>query len=167
MGENVCTYYHDNMGVETVSLRFASTYGPGKTARHGPMAVMSRIVENPARGLPFKLEQGGDDKDDFIYNKDSANGIFLATTAEKVKSRVYNIGTGVGVTLRDFEKVIRRHIPNAVMDIGPGLNFYGFAYPATGIYDISRAREELGYKPDYDLERGIADYLKALKQLGA
>ena len=47
MGENVCTYYNDNMGVETVSLRFASTYGPGKTARHGPMAVMSRIVENP------------------------------------------------------------------------------------------------------------------------
>jgi UDP-glucose 4-epimerase len=167
MGENVCTYYHDNMGVETVSLRFASTYGPGKTARHGPMAVMSRIVENPAHGLPFKLEQGGDDKDDFIYNKDSANGIFLATVTEKVKSRVYNIGTGVGVTLRDFEKVIRRHIPDAVMDIGPGLNFYGFAYPATGIYDISRARAELGYEPEYDLERGIADYLKALKQLGA
>ena len=43
----------------------------------------------------------------------------------------------------------------------------GFAYPATGIYDISRAREELGYKLEYDLERGIADYLKALKQLGA
>lgn len=77
MGENVCTYYNDNMGVETVSLRFASTYGPGKTARHGPMAVMSRIVENPANGLPFKLEQGGDDKDDFIYNKDSALGIYL------------------------------------------------------------------------------------------
>ncbi len=128
---------------------------------------MSRIVENPAHGLPFKLEQGGDDKDDFIYNKDSASGIFLATVTEKVKSRVYNIGTGVGVTLRDFEKVIRRHIPNAVMDIGPGLNFYGFAYPATGIYDISRACEELGYKPEYDLERGIADYLKALKQLGS
>ena len=79
MGENVCIYYSDNMGLDTVSLRFASTYGPGKTARHGPMAVMSRIVENPAHGLPFKLEQGGDDKDDFIYNKDSANGIYLAT----------------------------------------------------------------------------------------
>jgi len=36
MGENVCTYYHDNMGIETVSLRFASTYGrarPRGTAR--------------------------------------------------------------------------------------------------------------------------------------
>jgi UDP-glucose 4-epimerase len=126
MGENVCAYYNDNMGIETVSLRFASTYGPGKTARHGPMAVMSRIVENPANGLAFKLEKGG-----------------------------------------DFEHVIKKHIPNAQMEIGGGLNFYGFAYPATGIYDISRAREELGYKPEYDLERGIADYLAALKQMKA
>ena len=166
MGENICNYYHDNMGIETVSLRFASSYGPGKTARHGPMAVMSRIVENPAQGLPFKIEQGGDDKDDFIYNKDSANGIYLATVAGKLKSRVFNIGTGVGVTLRDFERVIKRHIPNAVMEVGPGLNFYGFPYPATSIYDITRAREELGYKPEYDLEKGITDYLASLKTLG-
>ena len=167
MGENVCAYYHDNMGIETVSLRFASTYGPGKTARHGPMAVMSRIVENPAHGLPFRLEQGGDDKDDFIYNKDSALGIYLATVADKVKSRLYNIGTGVGVTLRDFECVIKKHIPNAQMEIGGGLNFYGFAYPATGNHYISRAREELGYKPEFDLEKGIADYLAALKRMKA
>jgi len=154
------------MGIETVSLRFASTYGPGKTARHGPMAVMSRIVENPAHGLPFKLEQGGDDKDDFIYNKDSALGIYLAVVVDKLKSRVFNIGTGTGVTLRDFERVIKKHIPNAQMEIGGGLNFYGFPYPATGVYDISRARAELGYTPEYDLERGIADYLAALKRLG-
>jgi UDP-glucose 4-epimerase len=166
MGENTCIYYSDNMGLDTVSLRFASTYGPGKTARHGPMAVMSRIVENPAHGLPFKLERGGDDKDDFIYNKDSANGIYLATVAGKLKSRVFNIGTGVGVTLKDFAAVIKKHIPNAQMDIGDGLNFYGFPYPATGIYDITRAKDELGYKPEYDLERGISDYLVALKQLG-
>jgi UDP-glucose 4-epimerase len=165
MGENICTYYNDNMGIETVSLRFSSTYGPGKTARHGPMAVMSRIVENPAHGLPFKIARGGDDKDDFIYNKDSALGIYLATVADRVKSRVYNIGTGVGVTLRDFERVIKKHMPNAVMEIGAGLNFYGFAYSATSVYDISRARNELGYQPKYDLERGVADYLAALKQM--
>ena len=41
------------------------------------------------------------------------------------------------------------------------------AYPATGVYDISRARAELGYKPEFDLERGIADYLAALKQMKA
>jgi UDP-glucose 4-epimerase len=165
MGEHAGLYYQANMGVDVVVLRFASTYGPGKTARHGKMGVMSQIVENPANGIPFRLAQGGDEKDDFIYNKDSAYGIYLATIANNLQSRVYNIGTGVGVTLNDFARVIRKHLPRAEIEIGPGLNFLGMPYPAAGIYDISRARAELGYAPQYDLERGIADYLESLARL--
>ena len=56
-----CLYYADNMGVDTVVLRFASTYGPGKTARHGKMGVTSAVVEAPADGRPFRLAQGGDE----------------------------------------------------------------------------------------------------------
>ena len=153
------------MGVDTVVLRFASIYGPGKTARHGKMGVTSQIVEAPARGEPFHIAQGGEEKDDFIYNKDSALGIYLATIADNPKSRVYNIGTGVGLTLNDFARVLRRHLPNAVIEIGPGLNFLGMPYPASGVYDISRARTELGYAPEYDLEQGIADYLASLRQM--
>src|SRR6202049_2958205 len=165
MGEQVGLYYQANMGVDVVILRFASTYGPGKTARHGKMGVTSQIVENPASGRPFHLAQGGDEQDDFIYNKDSAYGIYLAAVAENPKSRVYNIGTGVGVTLNDFARVIRKHLPQARIEIGPGLNFLGMPYPASGIYDISRARTELGYAPQFDLERGIADDLETLKRL--
>jgi nucleoside-diphosphate-sugar epimerase len=40
-------------------------------------------------------------------------------------------------------------------------------YPASSVYDISRARDELGYAPQYDLERGIADYLESLERLKA
>ena len=40
-------------------------------------------------------------------------------------------------------------------------------YPAHGIYDVRRARDELGFKPEYDLEKGIADYLASLKQIKA
>jgi UDP-glucose 4-epimerase len=167
MGEHVGLYYQANMGVDVVVLRFASTYGPGKTARHGRMGVTSQIVENPANGLPFHIAQGGDEKDDFIYNKDSALGIYLATVADNPKSRVYNIGTGVGLTLNDFARIIRRHIPDAKIEIGPGLNFLGMPYPASSVYDISRAREELGYAPEYDLEKGIADYLESLQRLKA
>ena len=58
MGEHVGLYYQANMGVDVVVLRFATTYGPGKTARHGKMGVMSQIVENPANGLPFQPRAG-------------------------------------------------------------------------------------------------------------
>jgi UDP-glucose 4-epimerase len=164
MGEHA-TLYWGTLGLDVVVLRFATTYGPGKTTRHGNMGVTSQIIERPASGQPFHLAQGGDEKDDFIYNKDSALGIYLATTAKSLKSRVFNIGTGVGVTLKDVAAILRRHLPNAVIEVGPGLNFLGAAYPMYGIYDISRARTELGYKPEYDLERGIADYLESLQRL--
>ncbi len=78
MGENA-TLYWGTLGLDVVVLRFATTYGPGKTARHGNMGVTSQIIEQPASGQPFRIAQGGDEKDDFIYNKDSALGIYLAT----------------------------------------------------------------------------------------
>jgi UDP-glucose 4-epimerase len=146
MAEHTCLYYNTAFNVDVVLLRFATTFGPGKTERHGNMGVTSQIIEAPAKGLPFHLKQGGDEKDDFVYNKDSALGIYLAN---------------------DFADVLRRKIPGADIEIGPGLNFLGAPFPLAGIYDISRARNELGYEPQYDLERAIDDYLAAFKRLNA
>lgn len=165
MGEHTGLYYQANLGIDVVVLRFATTFGPGKTARHGKMGVTSQIVENPFNGLPFHLAQGGDQKDDFIYNKDSALGIYLACVTENLKSRVFNIGTGAGATLQDFARILRRHFPKADIRIGPGLNFLSSPYPMCGIYDISRAETELGFTPEYDLEKAIGDYLDSLKRM--
>ena len=164
MGENT-TLYWGTLGLDVVVLRFATTYGPGKTARHGNMGVTSQIVEVPASGQPFRLAQGGDEKDDFIYNKDSALGIYLAAVTKNLEHRVFNIGSGIGITLKDVARELHKHLPNAVIDIGPGLNFLGSPYPMHGVYDISRAERELGYRPEYDLARGIADYLESLARL--
>lgn len=167
MGEQTGVYYAENLGIDVVVLRFATTYGPGKTARHGNMGVTSQVVEAPFFGRPFIIEQGGDQKDDFIYNKDSAFGIYLATVTTGLRSRVFNIGSGVGSTLNDMAKAVLRHIPDARIEIGPGLNFLKSPYPMCSIYDISRAREELGFAPEFDMEAGVADYIASLRRLNA
>jgi UDP-glucose 4-epimerase len=102
-----------------------------------------------------------------VYNKDSALGIYLATVAEKVPSRIYNIGSGVGRTLNELAEVVRARIPGADIQIGPGLNFLGTPYPPHGVYDISRARDELGFKPEYGPERAISDYVDSLERMRA
>lgn len=167
MAENTVLYYAKNMGVSAAILRFATTYGPGKTARHGNMGVTSRIVEAPFNGQPFHHPHGGEAKDDFIYNKDSALGIYRATIAKDVPSQVYNIGSGKGETLHDFAREIRKRLPKADITIGPGENFLGTPYPPHGVYDISRARAELGFEPEYDLARGVADYIENLERMRA
>lgn len=167
MSEQTALYYANNFDVDVAILRFSTTYGPGKTARHGKMGVTSQIVESPFHGLPFHHPYGSEAKDDFIYNKDSALGVYLATIAEKVPSRVYNIGSGKGQSLNDFADVIRKRIPGTDIKIGPGDNFLGMPYPPHGIYDVSRAQKELGFKPEYDLDRAIADYIASLERMRA
>ncbi|HEY1982445.1 MAG TPA: NAD(P)-dependent oxidoreductase [Xanthobacteraceae bacterium] len=167
MSEQTALYYANNFGLDVAILRFATTYGPGKTARHGKMGVTSQIIEAPFNGLPFHHPYGAEAKDDFIYNKDSALGVYLATTADKVPSRVYNIGSGEGLTLNDFAVAIRKHIPGADIKIGPGDNFLGMPYPPHGVYDVSRARNELGFKPEYDFDRAVGDYVDSLKRMRA
>ncbi|AXK81507.1 NAD(P)-dependent oxidoreductase [Pseudolabrys taiwanensis] len=167
MAEQTTLYYANSFGVDAAIVRFATTYGPGKTARHGKMGVTSQIVENPFHGLPFIHPYGAEAKDDFIYNKDSALGIYLATVAEKVPSRVYNIGSGVGVGLNDIAAAVRKRIPGAKIEIGPGDNFLGMPYPPHGVYDVSRAHNELGFKPEYDVERAVADYVDSLERMRA
>jgi UDP-glucose 4-epimerase len=167
MSEQTALYYANNFDVDVAILRFATTYGPGKTARHGKMGVTSQIVEAPFNGLPFHHPYGAEAKDDFIYNKDSARGVYLATVADKVPSRVYNIGSGVGSTLNDMAVAIRKHIPGADIEIGPGDNFLGMPYPPHGVYDVSRARKELGFTPEYDFDRAVGDYVDSLKRMRA
>jgi UDP-glucose 4-epimerase len=167
MSEQAALYYANNFGIDVAVLRFATTYGPGKTARHGKMGVTSQIVENPFHRIAFKHPYGSEAKDDFIYNKDSALGIYLATVAEKVPSRVYNIGSGQGVSLTDIAAVVRKHLPGAEIEIGPGDNFLGMPYPPHGVYDVSRARNELGFEAEYNVERAIADYIVSLERMRA
>jgi UDP-glucose 4-epimerase len=34
------------------------------------------------------------------------------------------------------------------------------------VMDIERAKKELGYRPQYDLEAGARDYIESMKRLG-
>jgi UDP-glucose 4-epimerase len=165
MGENMGLYYATHHGVDFVALRFATTYGHGKTERHGKMGVPSQLVENAFFGRPFRLAKGGEQRDDFIYNKDSALGIYLACVTPKVSSRVFNIGSGAGVTLSDFARTILGYLPDAEIEIGPGLDYLTFPFPVYSVFDISRASRELGYRPRFGLREAIGDYLDSLGKL--
>lgn len=54
------------LGLEFAALRFATIFGPGKLARHGPMGIYSRIIENAMAGVPLRIAKGGDERDDVI-----------------------------------------------------------------------------------------------------
>lgn len=166
MGEHMGAFYKSTYGLEFVALRFGMTLGPGKTVRHGKMSILNQIIEKPYVGEAVKIEQGGDQKEDFLYIKDAAAGIYLACVAPKLRYDVYNIGMGKGHTLKDIGNEVKRIIPSAEIQIGPGLHFLGGPTHYYSVYDITRAREDLGYTPQFSIGAAVEDYINTMKMLG-
>lgn len=164
--EYMCFNYIGNYGMDVVILRFSSLYGPGRLLRHGGLAMHSVILENAMLGQPVRIPSGGDQREDVTYVRDVARAIALATHAENLGHHVFHIGTGRGVTLHDTAQVVRRLYPHADIQIGPGLDCFQVGYSLYAIMDISRARAELGYEPEFNLEAGMKDYVALLDRLG-
>ena len=160
--EQIGMNYAHTHGLDFIALRFAATYGPGRMARHGALAIRSSIIENAYHGVATVVPQGGEQQDDFVYTKDVAQGLVKALRAEGFTHRIFNIGTGKASTLEAAANVLRGALPEANIDIGPGID-YGTGSGRYCIFDISRAREELGYEPEFDHEAGIRDYLGELQ----
>lgn len=164
LAEEAGKQFADSFGLEFVALRFATIYGPGKKARHGPIGVYSRIIENAMLGVPTVIEQGGEEADDLVYVRDVAQGIVRALTVDRLGHWVYNIGGGGVSTLHDFAAAVRQVLGDVRIEIGGGRDPLGLG-PIYGRLDISRAAADLGYAPEYDLARGVADYMESLRRL--
>jgi UDP-glucose 4-epimerase len=164
LAEEAGRQFAESFGLEFVALRFSTIYGPGKKARHGPIGVYSRIIENAMLGVPTVVEKGGDERDDLVYVRDVAQGIVRALTADRVGHWVYNMGGGGVCSLGDFAAAVRQVLGDVRIDIGGGRDPLGLG-PIYGRLDITRAARDLGYAPEYDLARGIADYAESLRRL--
>jgi len=161
--EELGRLYRELHGIEFAALRFAGIYGPGKQARRGKMSLRSRMVEDPVYGRPVSLERGGDQLDDIVYVDDVAESLVLAATAKRLNHATYNIGSGKGQTLRQLADAVRAAVPEADIEVGPGLNPMGFDVHYYAILDFSRARDDLGYAPRFGLVEGVRDYVQSLR----
>ena len=162
MGRNFARVY----GIEFAALRFAGIYGPGKMARHSFTSLRSRLVEDPFAGKPVSLPDGGDQLDDMIYVDDIAEAIVMAALAPKLGYDAYNIASGEGHTLREFAAAVRAEIPGAQIEIGPGSRQYG-PHHNYAIFDITRARTDLGWSPRFPIAAGVHDYVEILRRRAA
>ncbi len=163
--ENMCFAYNLRYGLDVVILRFPSPYGIGRQVRHGMFAITSRIIESAMLGQPLEIPQGAEQKDDYIYHRDVANGIVLACFAENLEHRTFNVGTGKGETLQHMIEILNKIFGEVPIKIGPGLNPLGSKNLAYSVFNIDRARRELGFSPKYDLEAGVRDYIETMKRL--
>jgi nucleoside-diphosphate-sugar epimerase len=145
--EHMCGLYRSEHGLDTVSLRYFSVYGP----RQRPDMAFRRFCEAVAAGRPIELFGDGRQTRDFTFVGD----IVAATRAagEGDASGVLNVGGGGAISLNRALELLAG-IAGRPLDVRRGERESGDVQD-TGA-DISRAQALLGYAPRTTVADGLA-----------
>lgn len=137
-------------GMDSVVLRLFNTYGTGQ--KLSPYVGVVTIFTNKLRqGQAPTIFGDGLQTRDFVHVEDVVSG-FLAAMDTKVTGQTFNIGTGVGTTVRAVydcvAKALGSNIEPNFEPAAPGELRYSVA-------DISRAKSILGYQPRHEFSSSI------------
>ncbi len=165
MGLNYKNLY--NIGF--VALRYAAIFGMGKKdPRHGLHNILwIQMVENAMLGIPTIIEKGGDEIMDMTYARDVAHSVVRGVLAEPTpEHHVFHIGSGRRYTVNQFADAVRAAVPGAQIEVGPGRDPRNMGPRAYYVMDITRAKNELGYEPQFTLEEAVKDWVTWMDRLG-
>lgn len=153
--------YDRKRDLDVASVRYGSSYGPGKIAVPGKGTLISDLIKSAMDGDAKKLS-GGDELNDWVYFDDIARGLVDAVETETLGYPVYHIGTGRLNSLNDFARILVEAFPQADITIEDGRNPQNRDHPMYAKMDISRAVSDLDYQPKYTLRDGLKHYLDQL-----
>ncbi|WP_027724304.1 L-threonine 3-dehydrogenase [Tuberibacillus calidus] len=164
-GELLCDYYYKKFGVDTRGVRFPGLISyvtpPGGGTTDYAVDIYYKALEEGhytsyiAEGTYM----------DMMYMPDALSAIIQLMEADpsELKHRnAFNI-TAFSAAPEDFANAIRRHIPDFTMDydVDPVRQAIAESWPNS--LDDSAAREEWGFKPEFDLDKMTEDMLSKLK----
>ena len=152
------SFMEQHKEIQIVGLRYFNVYGPGEAYKGKTASMVYQLYRQIKEGKRPRLFKWGEQRRDFVYIQDVIDANLRAL--EREVSGIFNIATGKA---RSFNEIV------AILNQYLGTNFepeyfdcpYDFFQNFTQA-DISRAREKLGYEPQYSLEEGIREYLERL-----
>jgi ADP-L-glycero-D-manno-heptose 6-epimerase len=141
-----------------VGLRFFNVYGPREAHKGMPASMIYNLAQQIRAGQRPRIFKFGEQQRDFVYVKDIVQGCLRA--AEAKQSGIYNLGSGVARSFNDLVQILNQSLgtnfePEYIEN--PHTHYQNFTQA-----DLTNARKDLGYDPQFSFEQGVADYMKWL-----
>ena len=146
-------------GLETVALRYFNVYGPKQSLniQIGYGGVIAFFLERILHNQPPTIFGDGEQTRDFVSVHDVVEANILALTCKNAVGQAFNVGSGVQTSVNQIADALKKSLkrtdlPNVYEPSRHGdLKFTGA--------DISKAKNILGFKPKYTLEKGIEEFV--------
>jgi nucleoside-diphosphate-sugar epimerase len=162
--EALTTWYGREYGVDQRIVRIFNCYGPRNDPEDGRM--VPTFVMQALRGEPITVYGDGSQTRSLCYVSDLVRGLDAAMFTG-VAGRLYNLGNPDEHSILEYAQIIQR-LSRSTASIEHEAERPGEI--ARRKPDITRAREELGWTPEVDLEDGLArtiDWYRSLSDAQA
>lgn len=151
-GEGYAKLYHDLFQLDAVCLRYFNVYGPRQDPSSPYSGVISLFMNGVVSKEPPVIYGDGQQYRDFVFVKDVVAANLLASEADDVGGKIFNVGTGSFVRIGElWEKICRlsgsdiapRYVPPRPGDI------------VESVGSIDRIQSEMGFTPEFTFEEGL------------
>lgn len=150
--------------LECVNIRTSWVYGPDFPRDRVPVSM----IRAAARGEVLHVASGAGARIDHTYLDDAVAGVLGALDCPAHPFDAYHIASGSCPSLAEIAAILCDLAPGAAITVGPGPCRHGgnIEVPRKGALDCSRAQAAFGYVPRFDIARGLAAYLRHLRETG-
>ncbi|MBN2048260.1 MAG: NAD-dependent epimerase/dehydratase family protein [Anaerolineaceae bacterium] len=149
-------YYVRTIGrysdIETVCLRVFNAYGPGQQLPTSHVPVVPNFIRQAVNKGTLVVHGDGKQTRDYVYVDDVVRAMIAAATTPNINQQIINVGSGVESSVLDLIRLVREvtnSSPEVIYNPRRGVG------PNRMCADLTRARELLGYEPEYSLEEGL------------
>lgn len=162
--ENFVEYYHKDYGIEGIILRLSGVHGYGEILGHlnsdgsYKKSTFELFFEKALRGEKLEIWGSQDIVRDHIYIKDVLSAIKASIDVHGL-SGIYNIASGVGHSqYEEAQALVEVFGDNkSIIELHPEKPGLERGY----VYDISKAKRELGWSPHFtNMVELYSDYKK-------
>jgi nucleoside-diphosphate-sugar epimerase len=165
-GELLCDYFFKRFGVDTRGVRFPGIISHGTLPGGGTTDYAVEIFYAAIKEHRYTCFLKEGTSLDMMYMPDAikaAIGVMEADPARLIHRNSFNV-TAMHFTPEMLEAEIRKHIPDfaLVYKVDPMRQRIADSWP--NYMDDSAARNEWGWKPDYDLAAMAADMITVLRR---
>lgn len=165
-GELLSHYYHQKYGVDVRSVRYPGIIGYQSVPHGGTTDYAVEIFHEVLKGKPYEcfLESGTRLPMMYIPDAIRATIELMEAPKEQIKTRTsYNLAS-MSFSPAEIFAEIQRILPEARITYAPDFR-QEIAASWTESIDDSRAREEWGWQPAYDLRRMTQDMVEQISKL--
>ena len=159
--EHIVESYAARYGFEFVIVRPANVFGYGHfRGGSGGGKTMQSLVEAGISGKPLTIPAARARDFEYIYCKDLGRALDLAVKTSAASNTSINIGNGNIVPFDDLVETLHSVFPNLEVAISQANEPHQSAQQPM---NISRAKDLLGWEPEYSIVNAFKDYVEEYK----